>query len=77
MAAEEEQKANMDEDKMLAALGQLHDDMKELIGAVRTNYEGVKSFNEKMRRLYIGVITLAPMSYFFYPWFYNHITRMR
>jgi hypothetical protein len=65
----------MEEDKVLVALEQIHDDMKELIGVIRTNYQGVLNQNTKMIRLYVTVITVAFISYFFYPWIYNHIFR--
>lgn len=61
------------EDKVIAALQQLHGDIKELTRVIGQNYQGVVSQNASMKRLYITVIALAFVAMFLYPWIQNHL----
>ncbi len=63
----------MGDDKTLAALEQLHNDIRELIRVIGANYEGVRSQNVQMKRLYLIVITAAFLLIFFYPWISSHL----
>jgi hypothetical protein len=61
------------EDKVLAALQQLLEDIKELTRVIMQNYQGVVSQNAGMKRLYITVIVLAFGAWLLYPWIQNHL----
>jgi hypothetical protein len=64
-----------EDNKTLVALGQLHDDLRELIGAINRNYESSKRFNTTLKRLYISVASVAFILSIFWPWIYRHIMR--
>jgi hypothetical protein len=57
----------MEDDRVVAGLQQLHEDIKELTRVIGANYEAVVSQNARMRRLYVTVIALAFIAMFLYP----------
>ena len=63
------------DEKVLAALQQLHDDIKELTRVISQNYQGMLNQSSAMKRLYLVVIVLAFGAMFFYPWLQRHVLR--
>ena len=58
----------MDDDKLLAALDRLHDDMREMIGLIRGNYQ-------RGQRLYFVVIAVVLGLGVLWPWISEHMPR--
>jgi hypothetical protein len=66
----------MEDDKILAALGQLHDDIKELIGLSKANSERVTTLHTRRWRFSIAIMSLI-LIYLFSPWIYCLVSRLR
>ena len=61
------------DERVIAGLNQLHEDITELTSVIRKNYEGVVSQNASMKRIYLLIVGLAFVTYLLYPWLYVHL----